>query len=132
VSGPRAQAILTPAAPRPVAPYSQAVAYGGLLFLSGQLPLDPASGRLVAGEIEAQTERVLENLSAVLAAGGSSLARVLRTTVFLADLALFPRMNAVYGRFFTSEPRPARTTIQAGLPLGALLEIDAVAARDEG
>ncbi|HEY8152918.1 MAG TPA: Rid family detoxifying hydrolase [Myxococcota bacterium] len=120
--------IRTSAAPLPVGPYSQAVAYGGLLFVSGQIPLDPGSQKLVAGEIEAQTERVLENLAAVLAAGGSSLAGVLRTTVYLADLALFPRMNAVYARFFDQAPRPARATIQAAaLPLGALIEIDAIA-----
>jgi reactive intermediate/imine deaminase len=124
------EAVRTQAAPAPVGPYAQAVAHEGLLFCSGQIPLDPATGKLVAGEIEAQTERVLENLGAVLAAGGSSFARVLRTTVYLADLALFPRMNAVYARYFASEPRPARTTIQAGaLPAGALIEIDAIAAR---
>jgi 2-iminobutanoate/2-iminopropanoate deaminase len=125
------EAIRTQAAPSPVGPYSQAVAHAGLLFVSGQIPLDPATQKLVAGEIEAQTERVLENLAAVLAAGGSSLARVLRTTVYLADLALFPRMNAVYARYFTSEPRPARSTLQAAaLPLGAQIEIDAIAAQD--
>jgi reactive intermediate/imine deaminase len=124
------EAVRTQAAPAPVGPYAQAVAHEGLLFCSGQIPLDPATGKLVAGEIEAQTERVLENLGAVLAAGGSSFARVLRTTVYLADLALFPRMNAVYARYFASEPRPARTTIRAGaLPAGALIEIDAIAAR---
>jgi 2-iminobutanoate/2-iminopropanoate deaminase len=125
-SGP--QEIRTPAAPPPVGPYSQAVAYGGLLFVSGQIPLDPVTQKLVAGEIEAQTERVLENLSAVLSAGGASLAGVLRTTVYLADLALFPRMNAVYARYFDRCPRPARSTIQAAaLPLGAQIEIDAIA-----
>jgi 2-iminobutanoate/2-iminopropanoate deaminase len=125
-SGP--QEIRTSAAPPPVGPYSQAVAYGGLLFVSGQIPLDPVTQKLVAGEIEAQTERVLENLSAVLSAGGASLAGVLRTTVYLADLALFPRMNAVYARYFDRSPRPARSTIQAAaLPLGAQIEIDAIA-----
>ena len=120
--------IRTSAAPLPVGPYSQAVAHGGLLFVSGQIPLDPATQKLVGGEIEAQTERVIENLAAVLAAGGSSLAGVLRTTVYLADLALFPRMNAVYARYFDRAPRPARSTIQAAaLPLGALIEIDAIA-----
>jgi 2-iminobutanoate/2-iminopropanoate deaminase len=115
-----------------VGPYSQAVAQAGLLFVSGQIPLDPATQKLVVGEIEAQTERVLENLAAVLAAGGSSLARVLRTTVYLADLTLFPRMNAVYARYFASDPRPARSAIQAAaLPLGAQIEIDAIAARSE-
>jgi 2-iminobutanoate/2-iminopropanoate deaminase len=124
--GPRE--IRTAAAPLPVGPYSQAVAHGGLLFVSGQIPLDPATQRLVAGEIEAQTERVLENLAAVLAAGGSSLAGVLRTTVYLTDLVLFPRMNAVYARYFDQVPRPARSTLQAAaLPLGAQIEIDAIA-----
>jgi 2-iminobutanoate/2-iminopropanoate deaminase len=127
--------IRSSSAPLPVGPYSQAVACGGLLFLSGQIPLDPGTQQLVAGEIEAQTERVIENLAAVLAAGGCSLADVLRTTVYLADLALFPRMNAVYARYFDRAPRPARSTIQAAaLPLGALIEIDAIArqAREAG
>jgi 2-iminobutanoate/2-iminopropanoate deaminase len=127
------EAVRTPQAPLPVGPYSQALAHGGLLFVSGQIPLDPATQKLVGGEIEAQTERVLENLAAVLAAGGSSLDRVLRTTVYLTDLSLFPRMNAVYARWFASEPRPARSTLQAAaLPLGAQVEIDAIAARGEG
>jgi 2-iminobutanoate/2-iminopropanoate deaminase len=122
--------IRSPDAPLPVGPYSQAVAWEGLLFLSGQIPLDPGTQKLVTGQIEAQTERVLENLAAVLSAGGSSLAHVLRTTVYLADLALFPRMNAVYERYFEQTPRPARSTIQAAaLPLGALIEIDAIARR---
>jgi len=120
--------IRSTSAPLPVGPYSQAVACGGLLFLSGQIPLDPGTQKLIAGEIEAQTERVIENLAAVLAAGGCSLADVLRTTVYLADLSLFPRMNAVYARYFERAPRPARSTIQAAaLPLGALIEIDAIA-----
>jgi 2-iminobutanoate/2-iminopropanoate deaminase len=127
--GSRPREIRSDAAPAPVGPYSQALVQGGLLFASGQIPLDPATQKLVQGEIEAQTERVLENLAAVLAAGGTSLASVLRTTVYLADLALFPRMNAVYAKHFAQEPRPARSTIQAGaLPLGALVEIDAIAA----
>jgi 2-iminobutanoate/2-iminopropanoate deaminase len=123
-----AREIRTAAAPLPVGPYSQAVAHRGLLFVSGQIPLDPTTQKLVAGEIEAQTERVIENLAAVLAAGGSSLAGVLRTTVYLTDLALFPRMNAVYARYFDRVPRPARSTLQAAaLPLGAQIEIDAIA-----
>jgi 2-iminobutanoate/2-iminopropanoate deaminase len=121
--------IRSPAAPLPVGPYSQAIAHAGLLYVSGQIPLDPATQRLVVGEIEAQTQRVIENLAGVLAAGGASLASVLRTTVYLADLSLFPRMNAVYARCFASDPKPARSTIQAAaLPLGALVEIDAIAA----
>jgi 2-iminobutanoate/2-iminopropanoate deaminase len=115
-------------APAPVGPYSQAIVAGGLVFAAGQIPLDPASGKLVEGDVEAQTERVLANLGAVLEAAGASLSRVVRTTVYLADLADFGRMNQVYGRHFASEPRPARTTIQAGrLPGGCAVEIDAIA-----
>jgi 2-iminobutanoate/2-iminopropanoate deaminase len=123
--------IRTGAAPAPVGPYSQAVVHGGLVFASGQVPLDPATGRLVEGEIEAQTERVIFNLAAVLEAAGSSLGRVLRSTVYLTDLSLFARMNAVYAQHFTGEPKPARSTVQAAaLPLGARIEIDVIAAAD--
>ena len=105
--------------------------HGGWVFASGQVPLDPASGRIVPGDVEAQVEQVLANLAAVLEAAGSSLERVLRTTVFLADLDDFPRVNAVYARHFTGVPAPARSTVQvARLPLGARVEIDAVAWRD--
>jgi len=101
---------------------------GDLVFASGQIPLDPASGTLVEGEIEDQTRRVLENLSAVLVAAGSPLSRVLRTTVYVTDLSMFPRINAVYAEFFTSKPAPARATVQVtALPLGAQVEIDAIA-----
>jgi len=101
---------------------------GGFVFASGQIPLDPRTGRLVSGEIEVQTERVLENLRAVLEAAGSSLERVVRSSVYLVDLAVFPRMNAVYARYFGSDPKPARSTVQvAALPLGAQVEIDVVA-----
>lgn len=114
-------------APAAIGPYSQAVSSGGFLFCSGQIPLDPATGKMVEGGIEAQTERVLKNLEAVLAAGGSTLASVVKTTVYLADLADFPAMNAVYGKFFGQAP-PARATVQvAKLPAGARVEIDAVA-----
>ena len=120
--------IRTDAAPAPVGPYSQALAHDGLLFLSGQIPLDPATGALVDGEIEAQTRQVLANLSAVLEAAGSSLRQVLRTTVYLVDLSLFPRVNAVYAEHFSTTPRPARVTVQAAaLPMGAQVEIDAIA-----
>ena len=120
--------IRTDAAPAPVGPYSQALAHEGLLFLSGQIPLDPATGALVDGEIEAQTRQVLANLSAVLEAAGSSLRRVLRTTVYLVDLSLFPRVNAVYAEHFSTNPRPARVTVQAAaLPMGAQVEIEAIA-----
>jgi 2-iminobutanoate/2-iminopropanoate deaminase len=115
-------------APAPVGPYSQAIAHAGWVFASGQIPLDPRTGKRVEGEIEAQTERVIANLTAVLEAAGSSLARVVKTTVYVTDLALFARINAVYARHFTGDPPPARATVQvAALPLGAAIEIDAIA-----
>jgi 2-iminobutanoate/2-iminopropanoate deaminase len=111
-----------------VGPYSQAVLANDLIFASGQIPLDPASGELVSGDIEAQAEQVIANLSAVLEAAGSSLQRVVRTTVYLVDLSHFPRVNTIYARHFTGEPAPARATVQvAALPLGAQIEIDAIA-----
>ena len=120
--------VRTPRAPDPVGPYSQAIQSAGLLFLSGQIPLDPSSGSLVEGEIEAQTHRVLDNLRAVLEAGDSSLDRVLKTTVYLVDLSMFPRVNAVYAEYFSHDPAPARATVQvAALPLGAQVEVDAIA-----
>jgi 2-iminobutanoate/2-iminopropanoate deaminase len=116
------------AAPAPVGPYSQAVAHGEFVFASGQIPLDPATGSIVPGEIEAQTEQVIANLAAVLEAAGSSLTRVVKATVYVTDLALFARINAVYARHFTGDPPPARATVQvAALPLGAGIEIDAIA-----
>ena len=122
------KAVTTDAAPAPVGPYSQAVVHDGRVFCSGQIPLDPATNALVEGDIEAQTERVIANLRAVLETAGSSLDAVLRTTVYLTDLALFPRVNAVYARHFGGDPAPARVTIQAAaLPLGAQVEIDAIA-----
>ena len=118
----------TPQAPRPIGPYSQAVVSGGLLFCSGQIGLDPQTGELVAGGIEAQTEQVLNNLSAVLKEAKMGPENVVKTTVYLADLADFGRMNEVYTRHFAKEP-PARTTIQAAaLPKGAKVEIDVIAA----
>jgi len=115
-------------APEPVGPYSQAVRCGRLVFASGQIPLDPATGALVTGEIEDRTRQVLKNLSAVLAESGASLDRVVKTTVYLTDLSLFPRVNAVYAEHFSSEPSPARATVGvAALPLGVDIEIDAVA-----
>ena len=122
------QIIATEKAPRAIGPYSQAVAHNGLLYLSGQIPLDPATGQLIEGDVAAQTERVLENLKAVLEAAGSSLGRVLKTTVYLKDLGEFARMNEVYGRFFPENP-PARATVEvARLPRDARVEIEAVAA----
>ncbi len=118
----------TPQAPRPIGPYSQAVISGGLLFCSGQIGLDPQTGELVTGGIEAQTEQVLKNLVAVLKEAKMGPENVVKTTVYLADFADFGKMNEVYGRQFAKEP-PARTTIQAAaLPKGAKIEIDVIAA----
>jgi len=121
------ETVKTGKAPGAIGPYSQAVRSGGFLFCSGQIPLDPATGKMVEGGIEAQTERVLRNLEAVVEAGGASLAEVVKTGVYLSDLSDFPAMNAVYGKFFPENP-PARATVQvAKLPAGALVEIDAIA-----
>jgi 2-iminobutanoate/2-iminopropanoate deaminase len=125
------RAVTAADAPAPVGPYSQAVAQGGLLFVSGQIPLDPKTGTLVVGDIEAQTEQVISNLRAILEAADTSLARVVRTTIYLTDISLFGRINAVYARFFCGDPAPARATVQvAALPLDAEVEIDAIAALD--
>ncbi|MBK5291183.1 MAG: RidA family protein [Acidobacteriia bacterium] len=119
--------VSTPNAPQAIGPYSQAVTHNGLAYLSGQIPLDPGTGQIVDGDIEVQTGRVLENLKAVLEACGSSLDRVLKTTVYLADMNEFPRMNQVYASYFPSHP-PARATVQAArLPRDVRIEIDAVA-----
>lgn len=121
------QRIATEHAPAAIGPYSQAVRVDDWIYVSGQIPLDPATGQLVEGAIEEQTRRVFANLSAILEAAGSSLAGVVRTTVFLARIDDFAAMNEVYGQFF-QEPYPARSTIQAGaLPRGALVEIDVIA-----
>jgi len=115
-------------APKPIGPYSQGVISGGLLFVSGQIPLDPATGEMVQGDIEAQVDRVLKNIMAILSQAKMGAENVVKTTVFLADLADFPRMNEVYGRYLGKEP-PARSTIQvAALPKGARVEIDVIAA----
>ncbi|MGH9661173.1 MAG: RidA family protein [Bryobacteraceae bacterium] len=119
--------ISTDNAPKAIGPYSQAVVHGGLAFVSGQIPLDPATGQLVEGDIVIQTERVLENLKAVLDACGSGLDRVLKTTVYLKDMSEFARMNEVYGRYFAA-PYPARATVEvARLPRDVRVEIDAIA-----
>jgi len=124
------QAISSADAPKAIGPYSQAVKAGQLLFLSGQVPLDPVSGQMIDGDIAAQTRRVFENLGAVLEAGGRSFADVVRTTVFLADMNDFAAMNAVYGEYF-KEPYPARATVQvARLPKDARVEIDVIASYD--
>ncbi|MCX6844762.1 MAG: RidA family protein [candidate division WOR-3 bacterium] len=121
------QAILTEKAPKPIGPYSQAVRHGNLVFTSGQIPIDPATGDLVAGDIVKETEQVFTNLAAVLAAAGTSLERAVKTTVFLTDMGLFSRVNEVYARHF-KEPFPARSTVQvAALPKGVAIEIEVVA-----
>jgi 2-iminobutanoate/2-iminopropanoate deaminase len=117
-------------APKAIGPYSQAIGVpaGRMIFCSGQIPLDPKSGEMVgAGDVKAQAQRVMENLGAVLKAGGADFSNVVKTTIYLVDLADFGTVNEIYGRFFTDAP-PARATIQiAGLPKGALVEIDAIA-----
>jgi 2-iminobutanoate/2-iminopropanoate deaminase len=118
----------TPLAPKPIGPYSQAVIAGGLLFVSGQIPLDPQTGELIEGDIELQTEQVLKNLMAILKEAKAGPEHVVKTTVFLRDLQDFPRMNEVYARYFGKEP-PARSTVQAAaLPRGVAVEIDVIAA----
>lgn len=124
--------VSTPDAPRAIGPYSQAVtvpAATRLVFCSGQIPLDPETGEVVgAGDVRAQTERVMRNLAAVLAAAGASFAAVVKTTIFLTDLSDFGAVNEIYGKYFSADP-PARATVQvAGLPRGVAVEIDAVAA----
>ena len=122
--------IATSEAPKAVGPYSQAVAVGNFLFCAGQIPLDPAPGELVAGDVTGQTDRVLQNVEAVLRANDMTFANVVKSTVFMVDLANFSLMNAVYSKYF-SEPFPARSTIQvAGLPKGAQVEIEVIAVRE--
>jgi 2-iminobutanoate/2-iminopropanoate deaminase len=125
------QIVSTEKAPQAIGPYSQAVVHNGLAYLSGQIPLDPATGALVPGDVAAQTERVLENVKAVLDAAGASLESVLKTTVFLKDMGDFPKMNEVYGRYFAANA-PARSTVQAAkLPRDVMVEIDAIASVSE-
>jgi len=120
-------AIVTPEAPAAIGPYSQAVTAGGFLFCSGQLGLDPATGDFAGGDVEAQAARALINLGNVLEAAGCTFGDVVKTTIFLADMADFAVVNAVYGRFVT-EPPPARSTVQvAALPKGGRVEIEAIA-----
>jgi 2-iminobutanoate/2-iminopropanoate deaminase len=120
-------AIVTNKAPSAIGPYSQAVRAGGLLFLSGQIPLDPATGQIVAGDIAAQTQRVMDNLREVLSAAGCGFDDVVRTTIYVIDLTHFAQVNEVYGRSFRP-PHPARATVQVSvLPRGALVEIDGIA-----
>jgi len=119
--------INSPTAPKPIGPYSQAVVAGGFLFASGQIPLDPDTNELVQGDIEAQTERVLRNIEAVLKQAGLGLADVVKTSIYLADMGEFSRVNDVYARFFDHEP-PARSTFEVSrLPMGVSVEIDVIA-----
>lgn len=114
-------------APAAIGPYSQAIVLDGWLFASGQIPLDPSTGELVRGDIEAETRRVMQNLGAVLQAGGCSFDAVVKTTIYLVDLGHFTAVNEVYGAYFSASP-PARATVQvAALPRGARVEIDAIA-----
>ncbi len=121
------QTVSSPDAPKAIGPYSQAVRAGQLLFLSGQVPLDPATGLIVSGDIAAQTRRVLDNIKAVLAAAGLSFANVVRTTIFLADMNDFAAVNEVYGRTSRSRSRRGSTVQVARLPKDARVEIDAIA-----
>src|SRR5215203_1621622 len=119
--------VSTDKAPGAIGPYSQAIKTGGMLFCSGQIPIDPATGEFVSNDIGEQTDQVLKNLSAVLEAGGMSLGNVVKTTVFLADMGDFAAMNEVYGRYFDSN-KPARATVQAArLPRDAKVEIECIA-----
>ena len=121
------KAISTADAPAAIGPYSQAIHAGDLVFLSGQVPIDPKTGELVSGDIAAQTERVLDNLGAVLAAAGCSFGDVVKTTIYLVDLGDFQAVNQTYAKRFTAAP-PARATVQvSALPKGARVEIDAIA-----
>ena len=122
------EVVLTARGPKPIGPYSQAIKANGFLFVSGQIALDPKSGEFVGTDVRQQTERVLENLKAILEAAGTSLKHVLKTTVFLKDMNDFPAMNETYAKFFNTTP-PARSTVQAArLPKDALVEIDVIAA----
>ena len=121
------ESIHTEHAPQAIGPYSQAIKANGLIFASGQIPIDPQTGQFVGGGIQEQTEQVFKNLAAVLEAAGSSLERIVKTTVFLADMQEFGAMNEVYGRFFSTNP-PARATVEAArLPRDARVEIEAIA-----
>jgi 2-iminobutanoate/2-iminopropanoate deaminase len=122
--------IETSSAPAAIGPYSQAIQTGNLLFLSGQIPLDPATGEIVAGGIEAQARQVMANLGAVLRAAGLDYANLVKTTIYLVDLGTFATINGIYGEYFGTTP-PARATVQvAALPKGALIEIDGIAVAD--
>jgi 2-iminobutanoate/2-iminopropanoate deaminase len=120
-------AVSTPSAPKAIGPYSQGIRAGSLLFVSGQVPIDPATGQIIDGDIAAQTHRVFQNIGEILKAGGASFDHVVRTTVFLADMNDFAAMNEVYATYFTS-PAPARATVEVSrLPKDARVEIDVIA-----
>jgi 2-iminobutanoate/2-iminopropanoate deaminase len=124
---PKKEIILTDRAPKPIGPYSQAVKSGGFLFCSGQVPLDPVSGAVVGTTAEEQTKQVMKNCEAVLQAAGRAFQDVVKTTIFLQNMADFPKVNEIYGAYFKSEP-PARSTVAvAGLPKGVLVEIEVLA-----
>ncbi len=124
------EAILTENAPAPIGPYNQAIRAGGLLFCSGQIPLDPETGEIVPGGIEAQTRRAMQNIEAVLRAAGASFAQVVKTTIFLIDMNDFGTVNAIYGEYFTATP-PARSSVAvAALPRGSRVEIEVIASLD--
>ncbi len=119
--------ISTTAAPAAIGPYSQAIRAGGFVFCSGQIPIDPATGQVITGDVRAQTQRVMENIRALLEAADSSLQQVVKTTIFLKNMGDFAAMNEVYGSFFASEP-PARATVEVSrLPRDVLVEIEAIA-----
>lgn len=121
------KSIATDKAPAAIGPYSQAIMAGGMLFCSGQIPLDPISGEMVVGTIEQETERVMDNLQGVLEAGGAGFEQVVKTTIYLTDMTDFPAVNLVYGRYFTGV-KPARATVAvAALPRGARVEVEAIA-----
>ncbi len=121
------EAIVTNDGPKAIGPYSQAIKANGMVFLSGQIPLDPATQQIISGDVAAQTDRVLQNLAGILKAAGSSLGQVVKTTVFLKNMSEFAAMNEVYGRYFTEAP-PARSTVEvARLPKDVLVEIDVIA-----
>ena len=123
------EVISTPNAPAAIGPYSQAIAIDGLLFCSGQIPLDPATGQVIEGDVTAQTRRVMENIRAVLTAANTSFEKVVKTTIFLADMNAFAAVNAVYGEYFPENP-PARSTVQvARLPRDVQVEVEVIVLR---